>query len=174
MTPRLRPARPADALPLAALARETYAAAFAHTFALASDLAAHLEASISDAAVAQWIADAEVTVADLGGRIVGFAQYGPTPAGSYGGYPAKGEPAIHRLYVARDLIGQGLGGALLRHALAEVNAARRDVYLDVWEGNTGAQRLYGRHGFVPLGPVATPTASGSGAGFDVVMVRRAG
>jgi diamine N-acetyltransferase len=172
MTPSLRLARPVDLLTLARLARETYATAFAHTFALPSDLAAHLETSISDAAVGEWIADGEVTVADLDGRIVGFAQFGPTPAGSYGGYPAEGDPAVHRLYVARDLIGQGLGGTLLRHALAELNAARHDVYLDVWEGNTGAQRLYARHGFAPLGPVATPTASGADAGFDIVMVRR--
>ena len=171
MTPRLRPARAADLAELAQLARETYAVAFAHTFTVEGDLEAHLDANISDAAVAEWIADAEVTVAELGGRIVGFCQAGPTPAGSYGGFPAEGEPAVHRLYVARELIGQRLGGTLLSTALADLNAAERDVYLDVWEGNYGAQRLYARHGFVALGRVGVPTVSGAGAGYDIVMVR---
>jgi ribosomal protein S18 acetylase RimI-like enzyme len=174
MNPRLRPARPDDLAELARLARETYAVAFAHTFTVEGDLEAHLAANISDAAVAEWIADEEVTVAEMDGRIVGFCQRGPTPAGSYGGFPAEGEPAVHRLYVARELIGQGLGGTLLRAALADLNAAERDVYLDVWEGNHGAQRLYARHGFQPLGRVALATASGAGAGSDIVMVRRAG
>lgn len=174
MTPILRPAETADLIPLAALARETYAVAFGHTFQDPGDLAAHLEANISDAAVAAWIADGEVTVADLDGRIVGFAQFGPTPAGTYGGYPAEGEPALHRLYVARDLLNIGLGGTLLQAALADMRADERDVYLDVWEGNHGAQRLYARHGFVPLGRVPLKTASGAPAEIDIVMVRRAG
>jgi GNAT superfamily N-acetyltransferase len=173
MTPRLRPAQPSDLVPLAGLARETYAAAFAHTFTVDGDLAAHLDSSLSDAAVAEWIADREVTVAELDGRLIGFAQFGPTPQGSYGGFPREGEPALHRLYVARDLIGGGVGGTLLRAALAQMRAGERDVYLDVWEGNFGAQRLYARHGFAPLGPVAVPTASGAGAGQDIVMIRRA-
>lgn len=172
MNTRLRPACPDDLMPLAALARETYAVAFGHTFTVDGDLQAHLDTNISDAAVAEWIADEEVTVAEQDGRIVGFCQFGPTPAGTYGGYPAEGEPAVHRLYVARELIGQGLGGTLLRHALAAARAGERDVYLDVWEGNHGAQRLYARHGFTVLGPVPVPTASGVGAGVDLVMVRR--
>jgi ribosomal protein S18 acetylase RimI-like enzyme len=168
----LRPARAADLADLAQLARETYAAAFAHTFTVAGDLQAHLDDNMSDAAVAEWIADQEVTLADLDGRVVAFAQFGPTPAGSYGGFPAEGEPAVHRLYVVRDLIGQGLGGTLLVHALSAMNAADRDVYLDVWEGNHGARRLYARHGFEDLGRVGLATASGAGAGYDIVMVRR--
>ena len=174
MTPILRQAEDADLGPLAALAREAYSAAFGHTFEAPGDLAAHLDANISDTAVAEWIADGEVTLAELDGRIVGFAQFGPTPAGSYGGFPAAGEPALHRLYVAPDLLNRGLGGTLLRAALAAMEGAKTDIYLDVWEGNLGAQRLYVRHGFVALGRVKLETASGAGAGDDIVMVRRAG
>jgi ribosomal protein S18 acetylase RimI-like enzyme len=174
MTPKLRRAEPADLVPLAALARETYATAFGHTFTNPDDLTAHLDGSVSDAAVAEWIADGEVTIADLDGRICGFTQFGPTPAGTYGGFPEPGDPALHRIYVARDLLNQGLGGTLLRAALAEMEAAGRDIWLDVWEGNHGAQRLYTRHGFAPVGCVPLATASGAFAGVDIVMVRRRG
>ena len=176
MQPCLRPAEISDIPALAALARETYAAAFAHTFEVADDLAAHLDTNLSETAVAAWIAEDHVTLADLAGRIVGFAQYGPTsPAGSYGGYSgAKASLPCTAFYVARDLLNAGLGGTLLREALAVMESAARDIYLDVWEGNRGAQRLYVRHGFEPLGRVKLETASGAGAGYDIVMVRRAG
>jgi ribosomal protein S18 acetylase RimI-like enzyme len=49
-----------------------------------------------------------------------------------------------------------------------------DVWLDVWEENLGAQRLYERNGFAKVGRVKLETASGAGAGHDFIMVRRAG
>ena len=172
MTPRLRPAQAADVSQLAHLARDTYSAAFGHTYEAAADLAAHLETGLSDTRVWQWLAQDDVTLADLEGRIVGFAHFGPTRAGSYGGFPDAGDPALHRLYVARDLLNVGVGGALLRAALADMARAGKPIYLDVWEENRGAQRLYARHGFVPLGRVTLKTASGLSAGDDIVMVRR--
>ncbi|WP_309605159.1 GNAT family N-acetyltransferase [Phenylobacterium sp.] len=172
MTPRLRAAQAADVGQLAHLARDTYSAAFGHTYEAATDLAAHLQTGLSDTRVAQWLAQDAVTLADLEGRIVGFAHFGPIAAGSYGGFPDAGDSALHRLYVARDLLNVGVGAALLRAALADMGRAGKDIYLDVWEGNHGAQRLYARHGFVPLGRVTLTTASGLGAGDDIVMVRR--
>jgi ribosomal protein S18 acetylase RimI-like enzyme len=168
----LRPATPADITPLAALARQTYAAAFGHTYELAADLAAHLDANVSEAAVAVWLAEDFVTLAVADGRIVGFTQFGPTPEWSYGGHPKPGDAALHRIYVAEGLRGSGLGGALLRQALEVMEAEAGDIYLDVWEGNLGGQRLYGRHGFVAIDRVKLKTASGASAGYDLVMVRR--
>jgi len=169
---RLRPAVEADLAPLAALARETYAAAFGHTFERTADLAAHLETHLSESAVGLWLAEDMVTVAEQDGRLVAFAQFGPTPLGSYGGFPLEGDCALHRLYVATDLLNGGVGGSLLRAALADMERLGGDTYLDVWEENHGAQRLYARHGFVPVGRVKLDTMSGAGAGYDIVMVRR--
>jgi diamine N-acetyltransferase len=168
----LRPAQPADIAPLAALARQTYADAFGHTYDVAADLAAHLETSLSEAAVAVWLAEDFVTLAVAAGRIIGFTQFGPTPEWSYGGHPKPGDAALHRIYVAEDQRGSGLGGTLLRQALGVMEAEAGDIYLDVWEGNLGAQRLYARHGFVAIDRVPLKTASGASAGHDLVMVRR--
>jgi ribosomal protein S18 acetylase RimI-like enzyme len=169
----LRPAQPADIKPLVALARQTYADAFGHTFELPADLAAHLESNLSEAAVAAWLAEDFVTLAVADARIMGFTQFGPTPEWSYGGHPKPGDAALHRIYVAKDHRGSGLGGTLLRQALTVMEAEAGDIYLDVWEGNLGAQRLYGRHGFVAIDRVALKTASGASGGYDLVMVRRA-
>ncbi len=170
----LRPAQPEDIAPLAAFARQTYAEAFGHTFEAPSDLDAHLVENLSEAAVALWLAEDFVTLAVADGRIVGFTQFGPTPEWSYGGHPKPGDAALHRIYVADGLRGSGLGGRLLSQALTVMEAeARGDIYLDVWEGNLGAQRLYGRHGFVVIDRVKLKTASGASAGHDLIMVRRA-
>jgi len=173
MRPRLRPAEPSDIPALAAFARETYAAAFGHTFEDPGDLTSLLDASVSEPAVALWLAEDIVTVAEQGGRIVAFAQYGPTPLGSYGGHPREGDAALHRIYVAEGLRNTGVGGELLRVALATMEGPGHDIYLDVWEGNLGAQRLYARHGFAPVGRVKVATASGASGGYDIVMVRQA-
>jgi GNAT superfamily N-acetyltransferase len=169
----LRPAEAADVPTLAALARQTYAAAFGHTFEVASDLAAYLDEDLSETAVALWLEEDHVTVAELNGRIVAFSHFGPTPGGSYGGFPADGAPALHRLYVTPERFGEGIGSAMLCAALVDLEGAHNDIYLDVWEGNHGGLRLYARHGFAPLGRVNLATASGAPAGYDIVMVRRA-
>ena len=172
MTLQLRPAQPSDLAALAALARETYSLAFGQTFEAPADLASHIATHLSDAAVALWLEEDQVTLAQLDGRTVGFAHFGPTPKGSYGGFPDDGDPALHRLYVARDLLNAGVGGNLLRAALADMEPMGAKIYLDVWEENHGAQRLYARHGFTPLGRVRLETASGAAAGYDIVMVRQ--
>jgi ribosomal-protein-alanine N-acetyltransferase len=62
------------------------------------------------------------------------------------------EAHVQVLAVRRDRQRRGIGAALLNDLLAE--AARRGagtVLLDVRADNPAAQRLYARHGFVPIG-----------------------
>jgi ribosomal protein S18 acetylase RimI-like enzyme len=91
----------------------------------------HLEANLSEAAVALWVAEDFITLAVVDGRIVGFTQFGPTPGWSYGGHPKPGDAALHRIHVAEGQRGSGLGGTLLREALAVMEAGSGDIYLDV-------------------------------------------
>ncbi|MBO1418222.1 GNAT family N-acetyltransferase [Streptomyces sp. FH025] len=53
---------------------------------------------------------------------------------------------LEMFYLAPDLQGRGLGTAVLRHLLAEADAAGEQVRLVVLRGSA-AQRLYARHGF---------------------------
>lgn len=172
MTAALRKADRADVAQLVELARQTYFSAFGHTFT-PGDLAAHLAIHLSDSSVEGWLHEDTVLLAETQGRLVGFAHFGAAPPGRYGGLPSLGALAIHRLYVAADLQGAGIGTKLLKTALAMAgDHPNTDIYLDVWEENHGAQRLYGRHGFSSVGRVLFETESGAGAGYDIVMVRR--
>ena len=78
-------------------------------------------------------------VAVDGGEVVGYA-----------GLAVFGDEAhVLTLGVAGAAQGRGLGGTLLRDLLAA--AGDRRVLLDVRADNEVAQRLYRRHGFVPVG-----------------------
>lgn len=93
----------------------------------------------SDADIRMWIEtklipDASVTVAELGGEVVGFvatAVEGPLLW-------------LDQLYVRPDSVGLGLGSRLLEHALAGVT---QPVRLYTFQANAGARRFYERHGF---------------------------
>ncbi|MEV8322772.1 GNAT family N-acetyltransferase [Kitasatospora sp. NPDC056731] len=54
---------------------------------------------------------------------------------------------IEHFYLAPAHQGRGLGSAVLRHLLAQADAAGEPVRLDVLQGSP-ARRLYERHGFV--------------------------
>ncbi|MER6302073.1 GNAT family N-acetyltransferase [Kitasatospora sp. NPDC001539] len=58
----------------------------------------------------------------------------------------RGGRHLELFYLAPHLQGRGLGGAVLRHLLAEADAAREPVHLVVLRGSA-ARRLYERHGF---------------------------
>ena len=87
----------------------------------------------------------------------------PAPAASPGGdlpvdVPVLGyaglavvddEAHVLTIGVTRSAQGRGIGAALLRDLLTA--AGPRRVFLDVRVENAVAQRLYARHGFVPVG-----------------------
>jgi ribosomal protein S18 acetylase RimI-like enzyme len=91
-----------------------------------------------------------VTVlAEAGGRLVGFADFGScrdedlSPG-------AVGE--LMALYVLPDAWGSGVGSALMREALCRFRGdGFAEVVLWVIEGNRRAVRFYQRFGFVPDG-----------------------
>jgi diamine N-acetyltransferase len=62
--------------------------------------------------------------------------------------------AISRLYVATDAQAEGVGTALLAHAVSGAQARGHDLlWLTVWDRNPRAIAVYERWGFVDVGEV---------------------
>jgi len=156
-TPAIRRATPADAGALAELARDTFVETFGHLYRPA-DLAAFLRDSQSLAAyarllqapgVAVWVAE------DAGGALVGFLNAGPCKLPLPEPEPGAGE--IRQLYLRSAVQGSGLGSRMLGLGLEWLEArGHAPLFVGVWSGNSGAQRLYARFGFEKVGEYDFP------------------
>ncbi|MBB3034812.1 GNAT family N-acetyltransferase [Alteriqipengyuania lutimaris] len=150
----LRPATLDDAPALAALGRESFCAAFAHLYKK-QDLDAFLEEVYSQAAVAEEIADDFCIhrLADDGERLLGFVKL--RAPSWYAEYSDAANPiALGQLYTQPDLVGQGIGAALMDWAMAEARERAHDaVQLSVWSENTRAQKFYQRYGFAKIADI---------------------
>ncbi|MFN8423734.1 MAG: GNAT family N-acetyltransferase [Anaerolineae bacterium] len=170
MDPKMRPAALPDAAPLSALAIATYRHAFAHSFS-PEDLRSHLDRNLSPHAFAQILKHDVVLVADLSGRLVGYAQFGAALAAPTT-QPPRPDTELRRLYVHPDFQRRGIGTALMKAALSHpILATARLIALDVWVQNEGAQRFYRRHAFEPVGTRTFTVASGAETTPDIIMVR---
>ncbi|MGX1851880.1 N-acetyltransferase family protein [Streptomyces sp. NPDC055299] len=97
-------------------------------------------------------------VAERDGEVIGWASVGPArdpdiaPGAEELPAPRPTAGELLALYVAPDLIGTGVGRALLAAGTADARAKGFDtLYLWVVRGNTLARRFYERAGFVPDG-----------------------
>jgi len=162
----LRLAEATEATRLAEFSQRTYAAAFGRHFA-PGDLEAYLAAELSESQWQVYLQHDRVLLAEVAGELVGYVQFGP----------AEHEVGIEirRLYVDPDRLGQGIGGQLLARVLGRSEvAAAAAVWIEVWEENYGARRLYQRFGFVETGERGGEfvTASGEVSPGDLILVRR--
>jgi uridine kinase len=165
----IREATERDVGPLSALASTTFADAFGYTFS-PSDLAEQLEKTRSEAYFRRALNEDVVLVAEAGAELVGYVQFGAVAIP--GVAAAATDRELRRLFVLSDHQRQGVGSALLAAALAHPRLGdARDIYLDVWDENDGARRLYERHGFRVTGKVDFVVDSRV-VGQDLVMVRR--
>jgi diamine N-acetyltransferase len=166
----IRPATTGDVPNLTNLAVTTYIAAFGHSFT-PEDLAAHLAHNLAPANIARFISEDVVLVAEAGGRLVGFVQFGTAgpeyaPENDY-------DQELRRLYVLSEYQNLGAGTLLMQAALAHpLMQAAPAIYLDVWEHNQGARRFYERHGFEVIGTRQFEVESGAETSLDLIMVRR--
>jgi len=145
MQPAIRPARPADLHALAALARRTWLDAFGDSVA-PEDAAAEAEKGRSEERFARVLPERVILVAEEDGELVGYAELGPVDIPEV--EAGAGDVELHRLYVETPLQGRGIGRALLDAVLAHPDAAGPNrVFLQVWERNERALRLYERAGF---------------------------
>ena len=172
----IRRATPDDANALSALASRAFSETFGHLYR-EDDLSAFLHEAYAPDVLRAELADPDRATWLL---FPGSAPSGPDgPCGpddadcpegagqAPGGYasarPAAlphaavrpGDGEVQRLYVLSGHQGNGRGSALLATALHWLEReGPRPVWLGVWSGNPGAQRLYERHGFSRVGEYA--------------------
>ena len=165
----IRPFASTEVPALLALAQRTYAQAFAADMA-PEDLRFIIEEKLTAAYFEQAVREDVFLVAEEDGALIGFVQLGENHIAEAG---LPGDQEIRRLYVAADRQGRGIGGALMRAALAHPRIpAGATVFLTVWEDNAQAQAFYRRHGFETVGSCALMLANGPADGRELIMARR--
>ena len=147
----VRDATPADAERIAAVARaswtDTYRdifdAAFIEDFLAANyrpeDLAAGAQRAADDE-------DRHFMVAERGGEVVAFAQYGVGPRG----------PELFRIYADPAHYGSGVGSALLAELHRRLEGRVDSYTVDVHSRNGRGVGFYRRQGFEVVGGGPTP------------------
>lgn len=151
----LREALPADVPALSRLATESFVAKFGDLYR-PEDLAAFLEESLSESAIAAELANpGRVYRLAQGddGALLGYCKIGLTC-----GFPehARGHKVMElkQLYTAPEATGQGIGGALMDWAMAQFTAHCADeVQISVYAYNDGAHRFYARYGFAKVADI---------------------
>ena len=165
-----RVARPEDA----ALLTELGAATFSETFESANtpdDFASYMAAAFGEDIQRAELEDRDTIVffAERDGEAVGYVMLREGQAPSF--VVADDALQIVRLYARQQVLGRGIGAALMQRALAEAAARGKDaVWLGVWDRNDRAIRFYESWGFHRTG--SQPFLLGSDLQNDLVMVRR--
>jgi ribosomal protein S18 acetylase RimI-like enzyme len=166
----IRPATPADAGVLAALAAEAFTDTFGADNA-PGDMAAYLATAFGESIQRAEIVDPRNTVllAERGGDMIGYAMLREGDAPRDVGDADAIE--IARLYSFTRWIGSGVGATLMQRCLDEAAArGRRTIWLGVWEHNARAIAFYRRWGFADMG--SHPFQLGTDLQTDRVMARR--
>lgn len=156
-----------DAAPISVLARRTWVHAFGHSVS-AEEQAVELEKRSEEYFRSAMNKDT-ILVAQLGSEIVGYALFGDVNIPEIDVQP--GDQQLHQIYVASELHGRGVGHDLLSAALKHprLGNARR-VFLQVWDKNVRAIRLYESLGFRTVG-VTRFTIGSARVAEDLVMLR---
>jgi diamine N-acetyltransferase len=106
-------------------------------------------------------------VAEEDGALLGYVQFGDVGIPEVQAKP--GDQGLQRVYVETALQGRGLGRRLVEAALQHPRLAEaKRVFLQVWDENERAVRLYESVGFRKIG--TTTFTIGSEVTEDVVML----
>jgi diamine N-acetyltransferase len=165
MTVEYRTATVADAAALSAIGAQTFTDTFGHLYR-PDDLAVFLK----NHAVETWEKELcdpafAVRVAELDGRMVGYAKLGPPHLP----FEPRGEAAeLRQLYVLEEMKGQGVAHKLIDWVINLARDKRADhLYLSVFTENHRARRFYEKLGFEAEGTYHFMV--GNHADDDIVM-----
>ncbi|MGI9325256.1 MAG: GNAT family N-acetyltransferase [Pseudomonadales bacterium] len=171
----IRPAMAQDLARLQAFAVQTWLAAFAHTYRDPEEPSRYVEEELALARFAQALGEDAILLAlerrqDEAEELLGYVQIGPARFTDLQTDP--GDQDLRRLYVAKDAQGRGIGHQLMDAVLALVPVCQaRRVFLDVWEHNHGAQKLYRSYGFKVIARRRYIGANGQPEDEDYQMCR---
>ncbi|NMB55146.1 MAG: GNAT family N-acetyltransferase [Leptolinea sp.] len=147
----IRLANTSDDRLLAELGARTFADSFSAENT-PEDMAAYLAGAFSPEKQAAELADPRSVflIAEEDGQPVGYARLklGPAPECVTADRPIE----IVRFYAIKEMIGRGVGAALMTACLDEARDRGSDVaWLDVWEKNPRAITFYRKWGFEKVG-----------------------
>jgi diamine N-acetyltransferase len=164
--PTIRPAKLSDVPALSALAKRTWSDAFRDGIS-SDDEAAELEETRSETYFANALRQKTILVAEEDGALLGYVQFGGVAIPEAQAQP--GDQGLQRLYVETALQGRGLGRRLMEAALQHprLEEAKR-IFVQVWDKNERAVRLYESFGFQKVG--TTTFTIGSEVMEDLVML----
>lgn len=148
---KIRSAAASDLKLLTELGARTFADSFGSDNT-AEDMAAYLAKSFSLEKQAAEMAEPGTVflIAEEDGQPVGYSRMreGDVPDCISGKHPVE----IVRLYSIKDMIGRGVGGAIMQACIREAQNRGCDViWLDVWEKNPRAIAFYRKWGFEKVG-----------------------
>jgi ribosomal protein S18 acetylase RimI-like enzyme len=152
----VRRATVADAAALAQLGEATFMETFGHLYP-PEDSAGYVARTYSAAACREVLADPRMAYWLAGAEReppVGFALAGYCKLPVQDLERNAGE--LRQLYVLASHQRQRLGARLFEAALSWLDAQYSPLYIGVWSKNFGAQRFYGRYGFVKVGEYGFP------------------
>lgn len=156
---RIRKANRDDINSISEISIKTYVEAFGHAFT-----PDELEERLEKRSVRFYndVFDKDtILLAEDDGKIVGYVQFGDATFEMDG--VSLGDQELQRIYVLAEYQGKGIGKALIEMALANPRLKNaKKVYLDVWEENFKAQKLYKSYGFEEAGKIDE----------DIIMVKR--
>lgn len=147
----IRPAIPADAAFLAAIAERTFRDAFAAENS-SSDIDLHCAQYFRPELQSREISDPRLVtlLAEAAGELIGFAQLRLEHAASC--VQCEQPSELNRLYVASAWHGRGAAHDLMLAVFDEAARAGSDcIWLGVWEKNARAIAFYRKYGFRVVG-----------------------
>jgi ribosomal protein S18 acetylase RimI-like enzyme len=148
-----RDARAADALPLSAMARQSFVETFGTLYS-PSDLDAFLDDAFGANGLAAQLSDPDFTVrlAEEDGSIIAFAKMGPVT------FPGEWRPdaiELYQFYVLGPWQGRGVAQEMMDWAIFHArDHGAREIILSVYVDNHRARRFYERYGFEEIGAYA--------------------
>lgn len=160
----IREATISDAKALSELSLETYIEAFGYPYEDKLEMERWIEETRSERYFIEAIKRGPILVAEEGGRLVGYAEFGKVGPGYPISKKETRDQQISRIYVVASYQGRGIGHALLDRILEYSNFREaKNIYLDVQIDNKRAQRLYESYGFKD---------TGESMDGDMIMVKR--